>query len=638
MPSLSRKLAPGSEPHRKVVEAVKRRIDFSKMKMNDYHKDWQEGEKLFRAYIPETLQTQKVEAARRVNDFKMPAIVLPYSYAMLMTAHTYWTTVFLSRNPVFQYTARHGEGSQAVMAVEALIDYQVQVGEMMAPLFFWLLDPGQYGIGIVGHYWEEEYITRSRIVEQEATIAGVIPITGKKQKVQIREQVAGYVGNKLFNIRPYDFIPDPRVPLHDFQRGEFAGHKFDESWQMLRRLSEQGYYINVDELRKRRAKQLRDRDSSAAVRLPSDDYSYHESEIADTGFYRLHKLHCYIQPNEWGLGDSKEHELWSFTLDDSHELLIEARPADMPGSFFPYGVIQYEPDAYSLVSRSMMDVVKNLQQVMDWLVNSHVHSVRRMLNGKLVVDPLAVNMQDVLNIDSPVIRRMASSQGQPWKNEVFQLQTQDPTQNHLRDIDLINQFGQRATGTNDAVMGLQAPSSRRSATEFRGSMSLGTNRLKTNAEMMGFMGFSRLSTQLLQSTQANYDMEKQFRIVGDLAATAGPGFLNVTPDGIQGFFDYVPVDGSLPIDRFAQANLWREMMGQVRQIPEIAMQYDLGRMFAWVAQLAGMRNIEQFRIQVQPDAQVLQQQQAGNVTPLPGRGNAMGDVMPSPLSGMGGVG
>ena len=92
------------------------------------------------------------------------------------------------------------------------------------------------------------------------------------------------------------------------------------------------------------------------------------------------------------------------------------------------------------------------------------------------------------------------------------------------------------------------------------------------------------------------------------------------PEDIQGFFDFVPVDGTLPIDRMAQANLWKELMGGLRMMPpQIAQEYDWTRIFAWVAQLAGLKNISQFKVQVVPDAQLQQQAQQGNVIPMPQR-------------------
>ena len=100
----------------------------------------------------------------------------------------------------------------------------------------------------------------------------------------------------------------------------------------------------------------------------------------------------------------------------------------------------------------------------------------------------------------------------------------------------------------------------------------------------------------------------------------------MTPETIAGFFDFQPVDGAMPIDRFAQANLWTQIMAQLGRSPQLAMGYDLPRIFAWVAQLAGLKNINRFKVQVVPDALAQQQAQQGNVVPLPSNPN----VVPEP--------
>lgn len=82
----------------------------------------------------------------------------------------------------------------------------------------------------------------------------------------------------------------------------------------------------------------------------------------------------------------------------------------------------------------------------------------------------------------------------------------------------------------------------------------------------------------------------------------------------------MPVDGALPIDRMAQANLWKEILaGLTRMPPQIMQTYDVAKIFAWTASLGGLKNINQFKIQLLPDGQLANQAQAGNVIPMPQR-------------------
>jgi hypothetical protein len=129
------------------------------------------------------------------------------------------------------------------------------------------------------------------------------------------------------------------------------------------------------------------------------------------------------------------------------------------------------------------------------------------------------------------------------------------------------------------------------------------------------MGFSPHSQKLVQNSQQLYTAQAKLRRVGSFAQEAGAQFINVSPEDIAGFFDLVPVDGTLPIDRMAQANLWKDMLSSLQRMPpQVLMSYDWGRIFGWVAQIAGLKNINQFKIQVLPPGQA----PGSNVVPLKG--------------------
>ena len=57
-------------------------------------------------------------------------------------------------------------------------------------------------------------------------------------------------------------------------------------------------------------------------------------------------------------------------------------------------------------------------------------------------------------------------------------------------------------------------------------------------------------------------------------------------------------------------------LAQAQKMPQVAMQYDMGKIFAWVAALGGLKNIQQFKIQVGDPAALAQQAAAGNMVPI----------------------
>src|SRR5690606_28406771 len=165
MPSLSMKIGLSNPRHKHILQALQARYNMSRRDMEKMHKKWREAEERAVAYIPERDVDAVRRASREAGKPQYTTVAIPMSYATLMAAHTYWTSVFMSRTPIFQYAARHGETPLNEQAVEALIDYQVNVGAMLVPFYIWLLDVGKYGIGILWEYWDQEIIQVSQIVE-----------------------------------------------------------------------------------------------------------------------------------------------------------------------------------------------------------------------------------------------------------------------------------------------------------------------------------------------------------------------------------------------------------------------------------------------------------------------------------------
>ncbi|MGD9662716.1 MAG: hypothetical protein AB7U63_15730, partial [Porticoccaceae bacterium] len=131
----------GSKQHSRIMSEFDKRWKASKEAQDLRSVKWQESEDTFMMYIPE----DDLDNARKGNRQKgKPSYVnlnIPYSYAMLLTSHTYYTSVFLARDPVLQMRGRHGESQNAEMCMESLLDYQLQTGQNTPPLYIWLQCP-----------------------------------------------------------------------------------------------------------------------------------------------------------------------------------------------------------------------------------------------------------------------------------------------------------------------------------------------------------------------------------------------------------------------------------------------------------------------------------------------------------------
>jgi len=627
---------PGTPLHKKILKEVIDRRSFSARKMTDYHRRWDEQDEVVRAYVPETELTRKQKDGKRFRrEFDYISLELPYSFAIIMTAHTYWSSVFLSRNPVYQFTARHGEGQDKVMAVEALMDYQLMVGRQLPTLYNWIYDLAKYGLGIVGNYWDKEEVTVAAYVEQESSILGIK--TGKTEKVRVEQTMVGYEGNRMYNVRPYDFFPDPRVPIFEFHEGEYCGRDTTASFLSL----QQDGYINI-----KAAQDAGQGKSSSGTIITDTTGTPHmdrpvqpdEEQGPGVSTANVHEMIIKVVPSVWGLDDSKKLEMWVFTI-SNQDTVIGARPLGLYHNKFPYAIIEYGMGASEFVKLSMIDVIKPLTDSLSWLFNVHFFNVRKALNDVRVVDPSRITMSDVLRPGAGgVIKLKPAAYGTDPRLALHQLEVHDVTQGHLRDSQFVETMIQRVTGVVDNIMGMVNTSGRKTATEVRTSTGFSTNRLKTPAEYASAVGWGPVSAMMLQNTQQLYDDDKMFSIAGGLVADGKPredgsNGIRVTPELISGFYDFVPVDGNLPVDRLAQANLWKELLVQLSAVPQLALEWDIGGMLGHVMKMTGERNIDRFRLNLSPDERLQRAAESGNVVPLGGSRGRSGGTPPGSTGG-----
>lgn len=615
--SLREKLRYGSPLHDFVLEAVRRRKQFSNEKMRERHATWQKTEEAFLSFMPTKEIDQRRKNLRDGGSPQFTTVYIPYDYAVHQSAHTYITSVFLSRNPIFQYMGSQGASQSSEQAVEAITNYQVTAGRILPPLYCWIADGLKYGVGITQGYWANDKTIVTREIEVPETFMGV-PLETTKRELR-RVSLPGYQGNRVCNIRPFDYIPDPRVPMSKLQEGEFAGNYTNLGWNYIAKAAADGRYFNVDVLRRmRNDRTINDRVfGSPQTNRPFTSGEEIWLDTMDMSNTEVIEMYVELIPRDWGLDTTSFPEKWVFVVAND-SVILHAQPLGLFHNKFPYNVIEMEVDAYSMFKRGVFEIVQPLQNVVNWLYNTHFYNTRKALNDMFIADPSRIVMKDLMDPGAgKIIRLKEEMYGQDVRSAIMQLPVTNYTQAHLQDSQLIASLIQRVSGVNDNIMGMLSSGGRKTATEVRTSSTFGVNRLKTVSEYFSCTGFSDLAIMLLQNTQQLMDTKLKVRLAGD--AWSAPGaerFINVSPEDIQGFYDYLPVDGTLPIDRFAQVNMWTQLLQQMAAAPQVLQQYDLGKIFGFVAQLGGLKNIQQFKIQVADPAMLAQQAQQGNVVPI----------------------
>lgn len=637
--TIDKKLAFEGPAHKKLMQAFGDRIKIGRSGLSQRLVKWKENEDMLKAYMPASDNDTLRKTARKAGTPQYTTMEVPFSYAMMLTIHTYLTSIFLSRDPILQVQGRHGESQQAEQCIEALLGYQLTTGGALPFLYVWLLDPLRYGHGVLGHYWDEETISSTQRVQEPITFLG-LPIPGQMKWAERIIQTRGYVGARFFNVRVQDFMHDPRLPLCRFQEGEFVIRWDQLGWNRVVERKASGTYFNVEEAQKGAgtgvgAAQNRDQGSSQTM-LPQNawlDQQLFSADGKSPARLNIHEFYFELVPADYGLGVSKLPERWVFTV-ANERVIIGAQPLGLYHNKWPFDVLEYEIGGYELFNRSVLEITKTLNDTMTWLFNSHFYNVRKTMNDQFIVDPSMVEMRD-LEDPNPgrLVRLKPAAYGKSVDSVMKQFATQDITRAHMQDTEMVSEIMQRITGANDSVMGAVNAGGRKTATEVRTSSTFGVNRLKTIGEYWSATGWAPMTQKLIQTSQQMYDTERKYRILGDLSQW-GERYINVGPEQIAGFYDFTPIDGTLPVDRFAQANLWQQIMQGMTKMPQVLQAYDMPKIFAFVAQLAGLKNIQQFKVQVLPDSVMQARLKAGNSVPIT-EGNPM---EPGQIPGVGPTG
>lgn len=615
--------------HNRLKKRIENRLQLAKREQMTRHARWIQAEDRTLALLPEMDADRLRKKKREKGEVAYTTIQVPYTFALLMSAHTYWTSVFFARSPVHQFTGRHGEGEMQIQAMEALVGYQFDVANWLGPYYIWMYDGGKYGVGILGEYWDRRKLHYGQLVEMEDG-------TGKTTLMQSTQEFVGYTGNCLYNVSPWDWFPDPRKPVKEFQRGEFVGVRVRISWNDVLRRYDQGYYNeNIHRLKDNYSGGRFKMEGSVNLEKPSFD-SYIFDDFGENNLHPAgivgYEFYVDLIPSEWGVGTTNFPQKWCITITEDYNLIIGASPLGHYHCEFPFSVVETEIEGYGTYTRGIPETMSGIQDTMDWLLNTHFYNVRSAINNQFIVDPSKLVIKDIQNSGPGFVWRLRPEAFGTDLNKMFmQVPIQDITRGHMTDFTAMYPIGERTLGINDQIMGSLGQGPKKTATEVRTTTGFGVNRLKTITEYMSGTAFSPHARRIVQNSQQFYDAPQKLRRVGNFALDAGSRFIMVNPDDIIGQFDFVPVDGVLPIDRMAQANLWKEIMGSLRMMPpQVAMSYDWSRIFAWVANLAGLKNVNQFKVQVVPDQMAQQGIESGNSIPLRPPNN---NVVPFPQGG-----
>ena len=628
-------LDPKGKLHKKLLGKIIPYAQESANNISSRFSSWNEIDRTLTAYIP----ADEAEKEVMFNDPRKPtSIVFPNTYAIMETILAYLIAAFY-QDPMFKYEGVEPNDVIGSILLEKVVSLHTIQNKVGLDLHTMLRDSLSYGIGLVSPIWKRDFGFRT--VMQE-TPAGLFGLFTKKEKV-VEEGIL-FEGNALENIDPYLALPDPNVPIHKVQSGEFFGwvERTNVS-NLLTKEKNDGDYFNVRYLNKLESRTTSiygydKSDREKKWRSPRYD-RYHAqggkgSTVRGAGIATkpCDVINMYVKciPREWGIGNSEYPEKWLFSV-AADSVIVRAKPLDLDHNMFPVAAAAPDFDGYSAIPVSRLEMLNGLQRVLDWMFNMHVANVRKTMNDVLIYDPYLINSRD---INSPEAGKRIRIRQPGWgrpdiaKNAVYQLPVTDVTRQHVADSSWIVQWQQKIGGADDVAMGSlrQGGPERLSSAEYKGTEAGQLSRMARIARVIGLQAMQDIGKMFGAHTKQLMSEEQFVKITGRWQSILlkeygvgkiqkNHGRISVSPFDLLVNYDTIVRDGTIPGSNYSA--VWERMFDSIAKNPELQNEFDLTRIFGHIARNNGATNVQDFmKVQIGDDDLVQQEAKKGNLVPI----------------------
>lgn len=635
-------LAPNTQRHADVLAYLQKRIDYSERKMGQFYDRWTANEYRVQACIDPEEYTRIVERLKNKgkasknnveSELKL-TITVPYMFSTLSTIVTYLVHTFAGRKPIFPLSSYKNELQQSVPLMESVLQYNCDHTRLVKNLFNFMWDGQLYGVSVLRTVWQVKQ--RNRTVWQ-AQADGPSVRTKKLKTV--------YEGNEVISVDPFNFFPDPNVPMCEVnKRGEFVFWRTFEGKHTIKKAEADGLLMHINGAKGLPAQRETNSNSDSVrnARAMGDTLTGDKADHQGVDYYQVDQGTIEIIPAELGLSNRTWPEKWIFTILNNSQI-VQAEPFDADHDMHPVAVAEPYSTGYGFGQLAIADYLAPMQDIMSWLINSHAANVREVLNNSFVVDPAKIEMQDFEN-KTPgaprILRLKPSAKGTDVRAAIMQLQVQDVTQSHLGDLQVFQRLGDVMSGVNDNLRGIETAGSRKTATEVRISGEAGASRLASIAKLISAQALVDLQEQMVVNIQQYLSESFYVDIVGQEGHESAQF---VTPEMLVGDFHYPVHDGTLPVDKAAMAQAFADITQLILQDQQLRAGYDIQRLIDHLAELAGAKGLDNFRLQVQqgmPGQEMGQGQMPINqamggmqgpqpMPPIP-QGGQMGGASPGP--------
>lgn len=593
----------------------------SRTYMGRFYNDWDHALEIYQQHIDE--DAKDVRAKKKREPAKQ---IIPLSYAQVNTFATFLTSLFSQNPTLYEIEPTGSEDYDLKETNESVLEREVRTNRLYSKIYAFCLDIGRFSLGIFKTSWEYRTIKVESNAESASFISFFSPssLADELSVNQVNQEIEVTVceGTKVYNVSPYNWYPDTRLPLMRWEEGEFVA---DETVMHVRELKRRNGVYGVEHVERMSTREYEER---GETRLEGFDPSKDSGKSEDNFMVAVTTVQRRLVPKDYGLSESDEEELWVLEIANDKRIVRAERMEDA-NMRFTYFAGMLSSDLHARPCDSLSGVIDKLQETITWLMNSRIEAVKTNIEKQLVVHPQFIEVED-LQTRSPYIRLKKSAPAVGGvQNFIQQLRTSDPTVTHVQDAQELMRVMQTVSGVTENAMGNFA-SGRRSATEARNVAAGGASRLKLIATNIWEMALGPMGRVMLNNARQWMSEDMFFRIVGeesDETLTAWEAFHKENWWELVNNEDFFVFDATSQSEKAFLAQSLQELVVALIGNPEMlqATGLDVVKMIERIQELRGVKNLSQFKRDEQPigpNGGLPGQVQLGGITqPQPGGGS-----------------
>lgn len=562
-----------SELHTKILNLCLDDIKRSRGVMSKNYRLWDLQDEVYRG--ERCLDADDARTAAKSEPVKM---ILPTTHSQIMTFTSFLFLMFKQNDTFFSLKPTGEEDyGKKWSDCETVLSRDMRHSRESAVLFQHLLDIPRFGMAPMELTWTKE--TAKIFVEGKPVTQTIMGQEVTVPTPSAWQLLTKYEGNTVKNVSPYRWFPDTSFPLRDFHLGDFCASEEDFTMGGLKTLQAGDEVAGVEHIQglPRNLSEARGGESRMSFTLPNAfDPQTSTAPVCVT------KVRRKIVPKDFMLDDSRPlgaeefQVLYTIWIANDNRV-IRLEPSGEWHSEFGYAVGQFTPDMHRTVTLGLADLIYPLQDAMSWFLNSHITSVRRVIQNRNIINPAFVETKSYDGEGDIFIRR-GVGRIDP-RMAVAQLPAQDVTGSHMGDVATLNGLMQMVTGVNDQMQG-QYSQGRRSATQDRTVAAGAAGRMKMHGHLIWEQALGRIGRLMLSNSRQSLSFESFVRAVGgnladpEKAQEMAQRFATFqgSPEEIVCGDDYLQFDATLSSEKGYMAQNLQELLSLILTTNPLAAQ------------------------------------------------------------------